>query len=74
MNSPRPPFGEKRGHDDDFGWTHTFDKKPLKRILSVTLEIRTYDVDYFYAISHSEINLVFVDGVLVGTLLGETDV
>ena len=65
VGSPRPPFGEKRGHDEDFGWTHTFDKKAYKRILSVTLEIRANDVDYFYAMSPSEINLVFVDGNLL---------
>lgn len=40
VTSPRTPFGEGRGYDGDFGWTHTFEKKAFKTILSVTLDIR----------------------------------
>jgi len=56
---------EWRKWNEDFGWTHTFDITN-KRIKSVRLAIRAWDVDY-----PLELDAVVADNLLVGFLIGK---
>jgi hypothetical protein len=64
-------IGSAPGMDEytmiDFGWTHTFD--PTKKIIyDASLTIMAYDVDF----DQGERNNVYVDGLLLGPLEGDT--
>jgi len=72
VDTPRPPFGDYRWWDEDFGWLHTFDLTG-KVLLSVTLEIRAWDVDNplpGYSEYYWERDKVYVDGNYIGELTG----
>ena len=76
-DSTRPsPTDTYRWWNEDWGWTHTFSPPgpiPLS-IISATLEIRAWDVDFP---SDSEIDIIFgsgPSGTNIGTLQGGDDI
>lgn len=74
-DSTRPsPTDTYRWWNEDWGWTHTFSPPgPIpSEIISATLEIRAWDVDF-----PSEINITFgsgPSGTNIGTLQGGDDI
>ena len=74
-DSTRPsPTDTYRWWNEDWGWTHTFSPPgPIpSEIISATLEIRAWDVDF-----PSEINIIFgsgPSGTNIGTLQGGDDI
>jgi hypothetical protein len=74
-DSTRPsPTDTYRWWNEDWGWTHTFSPPgpTPSEIISATLEIRAWDVDF-----PSEINIIFgsgSSGTNIGTLQGGDDI
>jgi len=75
IDSTRPSSTDTyRWWNEDWGWTHTFSPPgpTPSEIISATLEIRAWDVDF-----PSEINIIFGSGsssTNIGTLLGGDDI
>jgi len=62
--------------DEDWGWTHTFSPSPAATgIVSATIAINAYDVDYTVAlpVSQNDIFAGGLGGTLLGTLVGPSD-
>lgn len=70
--SNAPGMGEYRWWNQDFCWTHNFND-PFFNIVSATLTIEAWDVDSDAAVD-PEVDVISVNGIPVGTLVGSTNV
>jgi hypothetical protein len=69
-NSPWYRYNDTGG-SGDWGWTHTWTApEDNLGILSATLVIEDYDIDDDPDIAFPEVDLIYGDGILLGTLTG----